>query len=370
MQPVKVPDQIAQVLRQEIVGQFKPGHRLPTVLQLAKRFDVSKHSITGALAILARDGLIEMWQGSGTYVREPTDDRHIGVVMELDFASPGTSYFWRRVAQQLPLFFQEHGYRVRLYTGCLDVRTPGEPPTSTTCRGLVEDVAQNKLCGVAVAWGAQFAEWVEPLQRRNVPIVGPAPYYEFGVMTDQVAILQAGARRLLEAGRRRIAFMEWDPTATDSWERGLAVRTLTDVMSQYGVTPNPRWLVHEIFPSLPGSGWEEFREIWSACPEKPDGLLVTDDMLFRDAVPAICELGIRVPEQLLIVATTNRGSGTYCPFPLMSMEYDPDEHARELGTLLLKRMHGETVAQPQVLLPFRWVTHGAAAAVQVAAQTK
>lgn len=55
-------------------------------------------------------------------------------------------------------------------------------------------------------------------------------------------------------------------------------------------------------------GWERFRDIWRSAEEKPDMLIVGDDMVFPDIQHAIVELGIRVPEDLLVLV---RGSDVY-----------------------------------------------------------
>ncbi len=133
------------------------------------------------------------------------------------------------------------------------------------------------------------------------------------------------------------------------------VQVFRSSLRKAGVPIRDEWIRCEVHPSQPGAGWEEFREIWLASKEKPDGLLVCDDLLMRDATAAICEARVRVPDQLMIVTHANRGSGIHYPFPVWQMEFDPDEFARLLSEMLVKLMRKE-IANPQaVTLPFRWV---------------
>ena len=56
---VAVPDQIASMLRAEIAaGKPAKGDTLPSLIELAERFDVSTGTITRALRILRSEGII------------------------------------------------------------------------------------------------------------------------------------------------------------------------------------------------------------------------------------------------------------------------------------------------------------------------
>jgi len=220
-----------------------------------------------------------------------------------------------------------------------------------SCTEFVEDARANKLRGVAVVLGVRHREWLEPIQRNKVPVVGPGEY-EQGVDNGNLEMVRQGTRRLLEAGRRKIAFMAWQ----EKDNGGGWVQCFKSSLRAAGAPIREEWIRHQVHPSQPGAGWEEFREIWLASSDRPDGLLVCDDLLMRDATPAICEAQVRVPEKLMIVAHANHGSGIHYPFPVWQMEYDPDEHARLLGEMLVKLMRKETVNPRRVTLPFRWVS--------------
>lgn len=61
---------IAAALRQDIAaGVLPPGERLPNETLLALRFGVHRHTVRQALQALAREGFVQVRQGSGTYVR-------------------------------------------------------------------------------------------------------------------------------------------------------------------------------------------------------------------------------------------------------------------------------------------------------------
>lgn len=62
--------QIAGHIEQEIAARlFPPGGRLPTELELAKRFDVNRHTLRRAISALEEKGLVRIEQGRGTFVQ-------------------------------------------------------------------------------------------------------------------------------------------------------------------------------------------------------------------------------------------------------------------------------------------------------------
>jgi GntR family transcriptional regulator len=60
---------IAEELRSRILaGEWRPGDRLPSEPELARRRTVSRSSMRAAITVLEEDGYVSRRQGSGTYV--------------------------------------------------------------------------------------------------------------------------------------------------------------------------------------------------------------------------------------------------------------------------------------------------------------
>src|SRR5918994_6822716 len=67
--------QLQELLKEQIEsGGWKPGDRLPSEPELARRYAVSRVVVRQALAILQDDGQIVRIQGRGTFVAEPKLD--------------------------------------------------------------------------------------------------------------------------------------------------------------------------------------------------------------------------------------------------------------------------------------------------------
>ncbi len=73
-------DRVTEALRRLVGGgEYPPGFRLPTEMQMAERFGVSRTVVREAVARLKSAGLVESRQGSGVFVREPNVDMHFRI---------------------------------------------------------------------------------------------------------------------------------------------------------------------------------------------------------------------------------------------------------------------------------------------------
>jgi GntR family transcriptional repressor for pyruvate dehydrogenase complex len=73
LRQVRLYEQIAQLIRGRIVnGELIQGFRLPNERDLAASYGVSRNVVREAVRVLVKDGLIEVRQGSGTYVADGT----------------------------------------------------------------------------------------------------------------------------------------------------------------------------------------------------------------------------------------------------------------------------------------------------------
>jgi GntR family transcriptional repressor for pyruvate dehydrogenase complex len=73
LRQIRLYEQIAQTIRARIIkGELAQGERLPNERELAASYGVSRNVVREAVRALAKDGLVEVRQGSGTYVADGT----------------------------------------------------------------------------------------------------------------------------------------------------------------------------------------------------------------------------------------------------------------------------------------------------------
>ncbi len=337
-QAPKLHEKVAAELRKYVVEHCQAGDALPPVRELMKTLGVSHSTLRAAQALLAQEGYLVARHGSGVYVCERALRRRVAIYSEQDLLQPRVSPHHREVARQLRDFLEAGGVEAEI---CLGRSQVGEDVECPSCRRFLDDVEAGRLDGVAFVGTATTAEWGQWFSRFPLPSVGG--WCRHTVNIDAQAMMESGVERLVAQGCRRLALLAWGHTA-DGFAGCLAA---------HGLEFRPQWCRHDLEPSLPGAGWEEFREIWAAYPEKPDGMVILDDLLADDAAKAIAELRLQVPEQLRLVVLANRGSGLGFPFPATRLEVDPGEVARLLGAMLLDLLDGRPVTQPEQVLPFK-----------------
>jgi GntR family transcriptional regulator len=69
--------QVASVMRRRIeTGEWLPGQKISTIVELEQEFEVARVTIRQAVDILREEGLLRSQQGRGTFVAQKTADRH------------------------------------------------------------------------------------------------------------------------------------------------------------------------------------------------------------------------------------------------------------------------------------------------------
>lgn len=338
--------QAAEVLREEILTRCQPGQKLESESRMAEQLGVSLLTLRHAVGALAHEGLVERRQGSGTYVADFSAKRHVAIVNRADPSIHGSA-FQLRIYHLLGAIFHARGYRHRFYVW-------GDGTDGG--RDFKEDASHGSVCGVVFV--AMHADPALPILReKRIPFVDTAGGATSGGMAmDWPKMVRDGARHLLERGCRKIALMQW----SYSLPAERCIEALRSALSDYGVPLEEGWIRQTVSPDAPGAGWEQFREIWSAKSEKPDGLIVTDDVLFRDVALGILDSGIKVPDQLQVVTHANKGSGIHYPFPVAKLEIDPQEYAEALADGLIRFMKHEDATAPMRYIQARLLPAGAA----------
>lgn len=350
---------IADELRREFSESGRDGQRVASARQLARRFSVSAGTVNHAITVLASEGIVEQRPRSGNFLARLPDNRHVAVLLEIDLAHPRTTFSARYLAQEITRRLIARGWQVRLYTGHLPpdhhADTSRARYSETTCPAFLEAVLQRRLRGVVAIESDPLEQWMEPLRRQGVPVVGMADDYDCGVQHDLLGMIHAGVRRLAQRGCRRVALMQWAaPMPYNPASDQRRWHAFVSALNEAGIPVHMPHVRSDLCPTTPGAGWEGFREIWSSGPVRPDGLLVLDDNLMRDAVSGILACGVAVPGDLAIVSLAVRGSGIAHAIPVDEMVVEVGDIAEAHADLLDRRLRGEAVEQPRRRLPHTW----------------
>ncbi len=319
----RLAETLAKEIREQVLADLQPGDRLPPLRELARDFRVSVSTLQSVVAVLSQQGVVISRQGSGVYLTESDEVLRIGILSELDLLDPRISDQWRAVASLLQSCLEERGTRSHLYVGHAE---PGPGKLDKpTCPQFWTDVDSGFLDAAILLDVPSTQAWYARVRACAIPMVGS--HTGFSVHVDTEGFMRSAVEDLCEAGCRRLGLLSWHHA--EAFEASVAA---------CGGITSEAWIRQDLDPAVRGTGWEEFREIWSAAAGRLDGLVISDSMLFADAQLALLELGVRVPADLRIAVLTNRGCNPPVRVPVTAYETDPHEIAETYVSMLMDRV--------------------------------
>lgn len=196
---VPVREQLAtQVILGIISDDLKPGQKLPSTRELARRFKIHSNTVSAAYRDLAERGWVELRKGSGIYVRQHPGDAAATTGLELD--------------QLISVFLQaarERGYSLAEIQTRIKRLLEAQPPDHFLViepdEGLREIlVAEIKEATAFRALGAGLEVCADPAM-----LAGGAPVVLYGQEGERIrAALPPGASCLMLHSRSVPASMQ------------------------------------------------------------------------------------------------------------------------------------------------------------------
>jgi DNA-binding LacI/PurR family transcriptional regulator len=334
--------QIAEDLRGDIVaGRLDAGQRIPTRVQIEKRFQASPVTVQRALDTLTEEGFVVSRGRQGTFVAERPPHRHRwALVFPLNPHVNG----WNRYFAGLLRESQKSLLATETLTPVFLVREGNQHYARDVAR-LVADLTCGRLAGCIYTLPMFMKnEALQSSPRPSVTLCG-------AIDSVQPAVVNGGdwvelALSLLQtAGRRRLAYIGSVPTARQ-------LERHAEHIASHGMTLHRHWsiginpdaqavpLARDIVRLLldrPGA-------------ERPDGLMVGDDNLLEAALQGIKELGLSTPRDLTVIAHANHPEPDQPAMPCIRLGLDLRQMLRAgLGLAMAVRDGGKP--KPVVLQP-------------------
>jgi DNA-binding LacI/PurR family transcriptional regulator len=332
--PVPGHQQIAQILREQITsGDLACGDRLPPERSLAQMCGVSRSTVRQALDSMVAEGLVSKYTGRGIFVSSPPKPTVVGIVMP----SSAPRYHWGTVLSQA-IVSEARTQEWEVVTYLL---------ASNEDRSRLErDLRNGRLHGILSMFGRQ-----DPNRRVPEVIANLTEADEYQVYIDYYSAIHQAASFLVDRGRRRIGMAAYQQDFIATRE---GMRALREVLQEHGLPFRAEWIVQH--GGLEEQGEAAVRQIWSQ-DEHPDGFIFMDDWQGLGGTRALGELGVRVPEDLLVVTHMNRGYRPPYPVSVAGMQVDPHGIAREMVSLLGRLQRGEAplhkllLVEPSLVVP-------------------
>ena len=233
----KLADMVVDALRRRIsAGEFPPGAKLPTEVQLTAHFGVSRTVVREAIAALAADGLVQSRQGAGLFVMANASSAFsaiggessnkisvalnvLEVRMGIEIESAGLAAQRRSASQEAAILEAWNEFGRLLTVGS---------PTGRT------DFAFHRAIGAATN-NPFYIEVLEALGGRTIPCDIASPWgtdsvlsyeYQAGLHEEHRKILKAISAR--DAGAAREAMRDHLSRSQDRYATRLADQSTTN----------------------------------------------------------------------------------------------------------------------------------------------
>jgi len=338
---------IGQALRRRIIhGDWRPGRRLPTRLELEKQLGASTATIQKAVDQLVADGFLETRGRAGTFVRAklPHLYRMALALPPRPASGEPTSRFWRALREAAEQVDPTTGIEVRTY---YDVEI--DPP-SDSYRQLVEDIERERiggLMGVSIDWShARGTPLLEhPRLCRVAMTGGPVP----GVSRIWLEPYEDRVTGLLaEEGMQRLAVIHHasQPRAGGDDPTGRRWRAAAE---RHGRTMRQGWLV-PVHPASPQTAEVAVLLLADLPAERrPDALMIADDHLVEATTAGVHAAGLRVPDDLVVFAHCNFPDHPPSSVPVRWVGYDAAMILQAGLDLLRRQLRGEPIDREPIV---------------------
>jgi DNA-binding transcriptional regulator YhcF (GntR family) len=293
-----------------VSGKYRPGERMPTWDVLGRQYKVSRTTLTQAVESLKQEGFLESTRGSGTFVSErPPHLATYAMVLPQSHTAMRWPAFLETLEHEAYAAGRGIDKTFEIFEGIV------RPSSLPEYAELVKRVESHHFAGVIFVWPqAELAD--SPLLTfpgvRRAYIMAPA---EFGpqVQPDYGSFVQRSVQRLAELGRRRIAVID-QPRKDDRFVQPI---------QQSGMEIRHCWRLS--YPPVPDCGaLVPITELLfdGARSSRPDGLILADESHVEQVLLGLSMAGMRVGEDVDIVAQCSYPLAKAQPLPIHWLGFD------------------------------------------------
>ncbi|MCC6579035.1 MAG: substrate-binding domain-containing protein [Phycisphaeraceae bacterium] len=345
---------IASDLNRSIRGR-SPGEMLDAESVLAKRYKVNVLTVRQALGVLADQGLIRRHQGRGTVIADPLSTGHLAIVLSPKLLGGNASPFYANAVDALTYEVHKMHPRATLrmhfgrdindgpgYPATLDLL---EPQVMRDIRGvfafhpLYQVGDRLREAGIPVVY---VGGWDDPVDK-SFPIVG----FSFETFVDMAL------ERLSRSQCRSIRLI-WMHDDEKTYPESAWYKMFKRKLQPHDVRFEPHLMHPDEHAIMEKQGYRAMMQVWSE-PDKPDGLMVTDDILCRGVLRASLQLGLEMPRDIKLVTFANQGVDFPYHRVLTRVEFDAAVLARKAAEKMLGTIRGAASGQAVEHIPGRLI---------------
>jgi len=322
-----------------LLGDLRPGDKLPTEKKLAQQFGVSIISIRGATRKLKEEGYILGIQGSGLYVSEPEEPvktRNSNSVVFYTNLDEKYDHRYLPMLQSMVKAASIHNIRLEM------LHPPHQDMAFLKDKNLINLLKTEQLRGL-ILFLNETMTWDDFrfLDESGIPFVinnmCRDPKGRGLISWHQDNWFEQMIKSMLAREYRKIAVLVGPMNKPEDFIIRLSQRMISAykrIMGESGINMRPDYLMQVDWTAE--SGYVASKRLLSR-PERPEVICAADDINAIGVIKAALDLGLSVPGDLKVW-----GQGDFLkPSFLSSSSWQLERKGRYLVSALIQVMEGD-----------------------------
>jgi GntR family transcriptional regulator, arabinose operon transcriptional repressor len=334
-------------------GRYAPGSRLPSELELVRRFDVCRVTAAKAIKKLQQLGLVERRVGSGTYVKaQPADSSRL---FGLLIPELGQTEIFEPICRGMA-GFPLASRNSLLWGQSIGVNEPKEQIAEELCQQYIsEGVSGVFFAPLELVPGMDEVnrKIAAMLDRARIPVVlldrcfmqypGRSRYDLVGIDNRRTSF--AAVEHLVKTGAKRIAFLgkPYSAQTVDARIAGYREALLAHGLNREGD------LVFRCDPE----DVQQIRRIFKR--HRPHAFLCANDHTAANLMRTLIALGVSIPETVKIVGIDDVRYASLLPIPLTTQHQPCVELGRVAMATMINRLESADLPVRDISLQCRLV---------------
>jgi hypothetical protein len=334
--PAERREEIIRELRGQIVSGFlAPGTQMPTRVEIESHFEVSPLTVQRALEKLRADGFVTVNGRRGTYVSvNPPHLSNFALIFPHQPSLSPWNRFSSALSNEAAVLPMPTACTLKMYHNINRERG------NLAFEELSREVAGHRVAGLIFATSPHLLEGTEILDEPDVPRVaiqtaGAGRRYPI-VDLNRQSFMERALAYLKSRGRTRVACIG-PPQALEMQDDMLSL------VCDNGLQTQP-YLWQCVGLGTPEAARNCAHLMMSLHKDqRPDALIISDDNLVEYAMNGLVAAGVRVPQDLEIVAHCNFPWPVPSPLPCRRLGFDTRQVLRECIEIISRQHRGESV---------------------------
>jgi DNA-binding LacI/PurR family transcriptional regulator len=351
--PAHLYEQIVDDLKGKIAaGELKPGDRIETQAELARKYKVSLITVKNALALLVNEGLLFSRAGKGTFVLEAPrknamlgSHKTIGLVLQ-DLNHPYFSMIVQSVEE-------------RAYEMGFNVLVSGSSGNIEKEENQIEKFSTTGVDGLVIASLSleyRATGYIQKLHEANFPYVMVSYIHDpdfWYVGTDHELGGYMATEHLLKTGYRTIGYVH---VGVKNLLSEVRKNGYSRALMELGAPFDPNF-IFTLDPEHPGDSADRFQlgyrfgQKFKSVTRKPEALFFYNDMSALGFIQGAADHGIRVPDDVAVVGFDDATVARFASVPLTTVHQPVDKIGRSAVEVIQKRMEGVGTSNRTIFKP-------------------